>query len=95
MLALRGNPCIERVSPLSISFTEDFKRKAYGGLLLGNLSFHFTIHFLSQKVFLFAPALCSAYIPLLLRPIQPGIFPVRRHQVRVNALLGQLAVFHY
>jgi hypothetical protein len=35
LLALKGNPCVERVSPLSVSFTEDFKRKAYGELLSG------------------------------------------------------------
>ena len=35
VLALNGNPCVERVSNLSISFTEDFKRKAYGELLAG------------------------------------------------------------
>ena len=33
VLALKGNPCVERVSNLSVSFTEEFKRKAYGGLL--------------------------------------------------------------
>jgi len=33
--ALKGNPCVERVSNLSVSFTEDFKRKAYGELLSG------------------------------------------------------------
>jgi len=35
MLALEGNPCVERVSSRSVSFTEDFKRKAYGELLAG------------------------------------------------------------
>jgi hypothetical protein len=35
MIALKGNPCVERVSALSVSFTEDFKRKAYGELLSG------------------------------------------------------------
>ena len=35
MLALRGNPCVERVSSLTVSFTEEFKRKAYGELLSG------------------------------------------------------------
>jgi hypothetical protein len=33
--ALKENPNVERVSNLSISFTEDFKRKAYGELLTG------------------------------------------------------------
>ena len=35
ILALKGNPCVERVSILSVSFTEEFKRKAYGELLSG------------------------------------------------------------
>lgn len=35
MLALKGNPCVARVSNLSVSFTEEFKRKAYGELLSG------------------------------------------------------------
>ena len=35
VLALKGNPNVERVSNLSVSFTEDFKRKAYGELLSG------------------------------------------------------------
>ena len=35
ILALKGNPCVARVSNLSVSFTEEFKRKAYGGLLSG------------------------------------------------------------
>ena len=35
ILALKGNPCVARVSNLSVSFTEDFKRKAYGELLSG------------------------------------------------------------
>jgi len=35
VLALKGNPCVERVSNLSVSFTEEFKRKAYGELLSG------------------------------------------------------------
>ena len=35
ILALKENPCVERVSPLGVSFTEDFKRKAYGELLSG------------------------------------------------------------
>jgi hypothetical protein len=35
IIALKGNPCVERVSNLSVSFTEDFKRKAYGELLSG------------------------------------------------------------
>jgi len=35
LLALQGNSCVERVSELSVSFTEDFKRKAYGELLSG------------------------------------------------------------
>ena len=35
VLALRGNPCVEKASELSVSFTEDFKRKAYGELLSG------------------------------------------------------------
>jgi len=35
VLALKGNPCIERVGNLSVSFTEDFKRKAYGEILNG------------------------------------------------------------
>ena len=34
-MALRGNPCVARVSSLSVSFTEGFKRAAYGGLLAG------------------------------------------------------------
>ena len=34
-LALKGNPFVARVSNLSVSFTEDFKRKAYGELLSG------------------------------------------------------------
>jgi hypothetical protein len=32
---LKENPCVERVSSLSVSFTEEFKRKAYGELLSG------------------------------------------------------------
>jgi hypothetical protein len=32
---LKGNPNVERVSKLSVSFTEDFKRTAYGELLSG------------------------------------------------------------
>jgi hypothetical protein len=35
ILDLKGNPCVERVSKLSVSFTEDFKRQAYGELLSG------------------------------------------------------------
>jgi len=35
ILALKGNSCVERVSKLSVSFTEEFKRKAYGELLAG------------------------------------------------------------
>ena len=35
MLALKGNSNVARVSKLSISFTEEFKRKAYGELLSG------------------------------------------------------------
>jgi len=35
ILALKGNPCVARVSNLSVSFTEEFKRKAYGELLSG------------------------------------------------------------
>ena len=35
MLALKGNPCVERVSNRSVSFTEDFKRTAYRELLAG------------------------------------------------------------
>jgi len=35
ILALKGNPCVARVSKLSVSFTEEFKRKAYGELLSG------------------------------------------------------------
>jgi len=35
ILALKGNPCVARVSNLSVSFTEEFKRKAYGELLAG------------------------------------------------------------
>jgi hypothetical protein len=35
VFALRENPCVERVSSLSVSFTEEFKRKAYGELLSG------------------------------------------------------------
>ena len=35
ILALKGNPNVARVSKLSISFTEEFKRKAYGELLSG------------------------------------------------------------
>ena len=35
VLSLKGNPCVERVSNLSVSFTEEFKRKAYGELLSG------------------------------------------------------------
>ena len=35
MLALKGNPCVARVSNLTVSFTEDFKRAAYGELLAG------------------------------------------------------------
>jgi len=33
--ALKENPCVERVSNLSVSFKEEFKRKAYGELLAG------------------------------------------------------------
>jgi hypothetical protein len=33
--ALKESPWVERVSHLSVSFTEDFKRKAYGELLSG------------------------------------------------------------
>ena len=32
---LKENPCVERVSRLSVSFTEEFKRKTYGELLSG------------------------------------------------------------
>jgi hypothetical protein len=35
VFALEGNPCVARVSKLSVSFTEEFKRKAYGELLSG------------------------------------------------------------
>ncbi|MCL1810543.1 MAG: hypothetical protein FWG42_12375 [Clostridiales bacterium] len=35
ILALKENPSVARVSNLSISFTEEFKRKAYGELLSG------------------------------------------------------------
>jgi hypothetical protein len=35
ILALKVNPCVARVSSLSVSFTEEFKRKAYGELLSG------------------------------------------------------------
>ena len=35
VLALKENPCVARVSRLSVSFTEEFKRKAYGELLAG------------------------------------------------------------
>jgi len=35
MLVLKGNPYVARVSNLSVSFTEEFKRKAYGELLAG------------------------------------------------------------
>jgi hypothetical protein len=35
IFALKENPNVERVSNLSVSFTEDFKRKAYGELLSG------------------------------------------------------------
>ena len=35
VLGLKVNPCVKRVSNLSISFTEEFKRKAYGELLSG------------------------------------------------------------
>jgi hypothetical protein len=35
VLTLKGNPCVARASNLSVSFTEDFKRKAYGELLSG------------------------------------------------------------
>ena len=35
IFALKDNPCVARVSPLSVSFTEDFKRKAYKELLSG------------------------------------------------------------
>jgi transposase-like protein len=35
IIALKGNPCVERVSALSVSFTEEFKRKSYGELLTG------------------------------------------------------------
>ena len=35
MLALKENPCVERVSTLTVSFTEEFKRKVYGELLAG------------------------------------------------------------
>jgi len=35
VLALRGNPHVVRVSNLSVSFTEEFKRAAYGELLAG------------------------------------------------------------
>ena len=35
VIALKENPCVERASNLSVSFTEDFKRKAYGELLSG------------------------------------------------------------
>jgi len=35
ILDLRENPCVERVSSSSVSFTEAFKRKAYGEILSG------------------------------------------------------------
>jgi hypothetical protein len=35
MFAPKGNPCVARVSNLSVSFTEGFKRKAYGEFLSG------------------------------------------------------------
>jgi hypothetical protein len=35
VIALRVNPCVERVSRLSVSFTEHFKRDAYRELLSG------------------------------------------------------------
>ena len=35
VLALKANPCVARASHLSVSFTEQFKRKAYGELLAG------------------------------------------------------------
>jgi len=35
VLALKENSCVARVSNLSVSFTEEFKRKAYGELLSG------------------------------------------------------------
>ena len=35
IISLSGNPNVERVSSLSVSFTEEFKRKAYGELLSG------------------------------------------------------------
>ena len=35
VLALQGNPCVARVSNLSVSFTEEFKRTAYRELLSG------------------------------------------------------------
>ena len=35
VLAFKENPCVARVSNLSVSFTEEFKRKAYGELLSG------------------------------------------------------------
>jgi hypothetical protein len=35
VIALEGNPCVERVSNLSVSFTEEFKRTAYKELLSG------------------------------------------------------------
>jgi hypothetical protein len=35
VFALRENSNVERASNLSVSFTEDFKRKAYGELLTG------------------------------------------------------------
>jgi hypothetical protein len=35
VIALRANPCVERASHLSVSFTEQFKRDAYRELLSG------------------------------------------------------------
>ncbi len=35
VIALKGNPCVESASKLSVSFTEEFKRKAYGQILSG------------------------------------------------------------
>ena len=35
ILALKENPCVERVSKLSVSFKEEFKRDAYRELLSG------------------------------------------------------------
>jgi len=35
ILTLKGNPCVARVSSLTVSFTEEFKRKTYGELLSG------------------------------------------------------------